>query len=133
MLNFVLIMEKNNQTTIFIADDSEILRNHLITMINEIKELKIIGYAADTESSKSEIKRLKPDIVILDIRMPGEGGIAVLKDIKQVNSNITVIILTDYPYPQYRTKCMAEGADYFFEKSTETEKLIDTLKKIKKG
>jgi len=68
--------------------------------------------------------------VILDIRMPGGSGIDVLEDIKKINAAPIVIILTNYPYPQYRKKCMAAGADYFFDKSSEFEKVTEVLKKL---
>jgi DNA-binding NarL/FixJ family response regulator len=115
---------------ILIADDSDILRNHLITIISELEGVKIVGESRDTKSAIRDINKKKPDLVILDIRMPGEGGIHVLKVVKEKNPKLIVIIFTDYPYPQYRTKCLESGADYFFDKSTETEKMIESVKKL---
>ncbi len=115
---------------VLIADDSEILRDHLKTMLAEIEGVKIVGESSDTDSTLSLIKKLKPDTIILDIRMPGEGGIYILNFIKKKYPAIKVIIFTDYPYPQYRTKCLEIGADYFFDKSTESEKMIEVLKNL---
>lgn len=115
---------------ILIADDSDILRNHLITIISELEGVKIVGESLDTKSAIRDINKKKPDLVILDIRMPGEGGIHVLKVVKEKNPKLIVIIYTDYPYPQYRIKCLESGADYFFDKSTETEKMIESVKKL---
>lgn len=113
---------------ILIVDDSDILRKHLITILSDMENVDIIGESLDTDSAIKDIKKKKPDLVILDICIPGEGGIHVLKIAKEIYPGSKVIIFTDYPYPQYRTKCMEIGADYFFDKSTETEKLIDTIK-----
>ncbi len=117
---------------ILIVDDSDILRNHLMTILSEMENVEIVGESIDTVSAIKDVRKKKPDLVILDIRIPGEGGIHVLKVIKEKNSGSKVAIYTDYPYPQYRTKCMEIGADYFFDKSTETEKLIDTIKTLAK-
>ncbi|MBL7067943.1 MAG: response regulator transcription factor [Candidatus Marinimicrobia bacterium] len=117
---------------ILIADDSDILRNHLITIISELDGVKIVGESQDTKSAIRDINKNKPDLVILDIRMPGEGGIHVLKVVKEKNPKLIVIIFTDYPYPQYRIKCLESGADYFFDKSTETEKMVETVKRLAK-
>jgi DNA-binding NarL/FixJ family response regulator len=117
---------------ILIADDSDILRNHLITIISEMEGVRVVGESRDTKSAIRDINKKKPDLVILDIRMPGEGGIHVLKIVKEKNQKLIVIIFTDYPYPQYRTKCLESGADYFFDKSTETEKMIETVKRLAK-
>ena len=117
---------------VLIVDDSDILRNHLQTILSEMENVEIVGESVDTEGAIKDIRKKKPNLVILDIRIPGEGGIHILKMIKKKNSDIRVAIFTDYPYPQYRTKCMEIGADFFFDKSTETEKLIDTIKLLAK-
>ncbi len=113
---------------LFIADDSEILRVRLVDMLSEIEGIEIIGQAQNSLDAMELIEKLNPHVVILDIRMPQENGIKVLKAIKKNNHHLKVIIFTNYPYPQYRKRCMDLGADFFFDKSTEFEKLIDTVK-----
>ena len=118
---------------VFIADDSEILRKHLTNLLTEIPGVEIVGYGEDTESAISGIDAQKPDVVILDIRMPGAGGIYVLKTVRQNCPDLRIIVFTDYPYPQYRKKCLEEGTDYFFDKSSESEKLIELVRKMAGG
>ncbi len=113
---------------LFIADDSEILRVRLIDMLSEIEGIEIIGQAQESLGAIESIQKLNPHVVILDIRMPRINGIEVLEAIKKDDESPTVIIFTDYPYPQYRKRCMDLGADFFFDKSTEFEKLVDTVK-----
>ncbi len=115
---------------VLIADDSVILRRHLTSILSEIPGIEIVAEADTTESALTTFERLQPELVILDIRMPGEGGIQVLKAIRQQNPQTTVIIFTDYPYPQYRKKCLEEGTAYFFDKSTESEKMIELIKQL---
>jgi YesN/AraC family two-component response regulator len=73
---------------------------------------------------------LRPDVVILDIRMPENNGIQVLEAIKKSAAAPVVIMLTAFPYPQYRKKCLEAGAEYFFDKATEFEQVAEVLKKI---
>jgi DNA-binding NarL/FixJ family response regulator len=113
---------------LFIADDSEILRVRLVDMLSEIEGIEIIGQGQKSLDAIESIQKLNPQVVILDIRMPRINGIKVLEAIKKDDESPTVIIFTDYPYPQYRKRCMDLGADFFFDKSTEFEKLIDTVK-----
>ncbi len=113
---------------VFIADDSEMVRERLKAMLSELTEIEIIGQAQDGIEATNSIRKLKPDVVILDIRMPGGSGIQVLQNIKKDKQAPIVIILTNYPYPQYRKKCMEVGADFFFDKSTEFEKIPEVLK-----
>lgn len=116
---------------VFIADDSAIVRERLIEMLSELPEIEIIGQAEDGLQAKNLITKLNPDVVILDIRMRRENGIDLLQNIKRDKQAPIVIMLTNYPYPQYRKKCMEAGADFFFEKSTEFEKVTEVLKKVK--
>jgi len=116
---------------IFIADDSAVVRERLIEMLSELPEIEIIGQAQDGLEATNLIKKLNPDVVILDIRMPRENGIDVLQNIKRDKQAPIVIMLSNYSYPQYRKKCMEAGADFFFEKSTEFEKVMEVVKKVK--
>ena len=115
---------------VFIVDDSALVRERIITMISEHPGIEIIGQSKNAQEGINSILKLKPDVVILDIRMPGGNGIEVLKNIKKNGSGPTIIIFTNYPYPQYRKKCMEAGADYFFDKSTEFNKIMEVLKKL---
>ena len=115
---------------IFIADDSKLVRERLITMVSEIPGTEIAGEAKNAVKALNSIQKLGPDAVILDIRMPGGNGFDVLEKIKKNKSAPLVIMLTNYPFPQYRKKCMDAGADFFFDKSAEFPEVINVLKKL---
>ena len=115
---------------VFIADNSMPILERLKVMLSDLSEIEIIGEAKDGIGAIKAVRELNPDVVILDIKMPGVDGIDVLNYIKNNTQNITVIMLTNYPYPQYRKKCMELGADYFFKKSTEFENVMETLKQL---
>jgi len=115
---------------VFIADDSAVFRERMIEMLSELPEIEIIGQAKDGIQATNLITKLNPDVVILDIRMPKGNGIDMLQNIKKNNPALIVIMLTNYPYPQYRKKCMKAGADYFFDKSAEFEKVTEVLEKL---
>ena len=99
-------------------------------MLSEIEGVEIIGVAQDGIEATDRILELKPDVLILDIRMPLRSGIDVLRDIKKSAPTTKIIILTNYPYPQYRKRCMEEGAEFFFDKSTEFEKVPEVIRKL---
>ena len=115
---------------LFIADDSELLRSHLVSMISEFEEIEIVGQVKYAREAVESIRKLNPDVVILDIRMPDGNGISVLEKIRKDNILAKVIIFTNFPYVQYRKRCMDAGADFFFYKATEFEKLIEVLKQL---
>ena len=123
---------KPNHMDVFISDDSPVVRVRLANMIEDVKGINLIGEANNVQESIELIDKLKPDAIILDIRMPGGSGLDVLKKIREdeMNNHPLIIVLTNYPYPQYRKKCMEAGADYFFDKSNEFHKVVDVFKKL---
>jgi YesN/AraC family two-component response regulator len=115
---------------VLIADDSKLVRERLAALISEIEGVELVGQAGDAGEALEGIQRLRPDAVILDIRMPGNNGMQVLEMIKKGTTAPVVIMLTAFPYPQYRKKCLEAGAEYFFDKATEFEQVAEVLKKM---
>ena len=112
---------------VFIADDSDLVRERLATLISELEAVELVGQAEDAHEALEAIQRLEPDVAILDIRMPGGNGIQVLEAVKVSGSALVIIMLTAFPYPQYRKKCLEAGAEYFFDKTTEFEQVAKVL------
>lgn len=108
---------------VFIVDDSVVVRDRLITMLSDLSGIDVVGHARDTHVAMGAIKALNPDVVILDLNIPGKGGIKVLQYTKQELPATKVVILTNYAYPQYRKRCLEAGAEVFLDKSTEFERI----------
>ena len=115
---------------VLIADDSEDIRNGLIKALNGIDGIEIVGEVEDSADAVEAVERLKPDVVILDIRMPQGDGILTLQTIKRGKLSPKTVMYTSFPYPHYRQQCMEAGADFFFDKSTEFKELTDLLKEL---
>lgn len=118
---------------ILIADDSIVVRERLIGLLSDIQGLEVIGQAGDAAEARGLAERLKPDVAILDLRMPNGSGADVLQDIKRLNPTPKVIMLTNYPHPENRKKCIDRGADYFFDKSTEFKNVVSVLSEMLHG
>jgi DNA-binding NarL/FixJ family response regulator len=116
--------------TLYIVDDSEVMRERLTESVTDIAEVEIVGQSGDPYEALNSIRKLHPDVVILDIRLPRRSGIDLLKDIKENPAVPIVIMITNYPYRQYRQGCMTAGADYFFSKTDEFDMILETLSRI---
>ncbi|MBU1101782.1 MAG: response regulator [Bacteroidetes bacterium] len=112
---------------LLIVDDSILLQERLAGMIGEIEGIEICGTAGNTLEGFELTKKLNPDIITVDISMPGGGGIKLLEKIKDYNANIIVIILTNYPYQEYKDKCFELGADYLFSKMKEIDSFMEVI------
>ena len=112
---------------ILIADDSAVVRARLISLLADLRGIEVVGQAEDAIEARNLAEKLRPDVAILDLRMPKGSGADVLSDLKKLNPAPKVIMLTNYPHPENRKKCMDGGADYFFDKSNEFQKVVSVL------
>ena len=113
---------------VFLADDSSLVRERLVAMLAEVPGIEIVGHAEDAFSALEAISILKPDVVVLDIYMPGSvTGMYVLERMRNERHAPLIIMLTNYSYEQYKKRCLAAGAAYFFDKSNEFERVPEVL------
>ncbi|MFW6102712.1 MAG: response regulator [Chloroflexota bacterium] len=112
---------------VYVVDDSPLVRERLVALLDAVEGVSVVGTADNAGAGIAAIAELKPDVAILDIRMPEGSGISVLEAIKLQEDCPKVIMLTNYPYPQYRRRCLDAGADYFFDKSSEFHRVTDVL------
>jgi DNA-binding NarL/FixJ family response regulator len=115
-------------TKVFVVDDSTIVRERLITLLAEVPNVTIAGEAEMARDAISGIQSKRPDIVVLDISMPGGSGMKVLEAVKKDRPAPMVIMLTNFDHPQYRNRCMQLGADHFLDKSSNFERVIEIVR-----
>jgi DNA-binding NarL/FixJ family response regulator len=112
---------------VLIVDDSEQIRERLVALLAESRQIRIVGQAGNGREALEAMQRLRPDTVILDIRLPGASGIEILKKIKARYPEVKVIMLTNFDFAHYRRQCRQLGADHFLNKTLEFEKIVDTV------
>ncbi len=126
-------MTAKRHLKVLVADDSPLIRERLAAVISDIENAELVGQAENVQEAIESIRRLKPDVVILDIRMPGGSGLQVLEQAKAGQSPPVVIVLTSFPLPPYRKRCEALGADYFFDKPTDFDRVAEVFKQLVVG
>jgi DNA-binding NarL/FixJ family response regulator len=102
---------------VFIVEDSETVRKKIVDVISTVKEVEMVGEAADVPTAIHDILSIEPDVVILDIRMPGGNGLDVARKIKKASHPPVIIIMTNYPFQEYKIIAEKLKVDYFFDKS----------------
>ena len=115
---------------VFLVDDSVVIRQRLRRLLADVQDVQVVGEAGEVKEATDAILEQKPDVVLLDIHLFNGNGIEVLQRLKHEKPAPAVIILTNYPYPQYRQKCLEAGADFFFVKSTEFDQVVPALKQL---
>jgi DNA-binding NarL/FixJ family response regulator len=108
---------------VLLADDSILILERLQQMLTIFPQVEIVGSLKNGTDALQAIKILKPDLAIVDIKMPGLSGLKVLTEIRKVDKTIKFIILTFYSSEYYQQMALQSGADYFFSKVDDFEKV----------
>lgn len=117
---------------VFIVENSPLVQQRLARIVSDLGGMRVVGEAATAADAVERIGETQPAVVLLDIQLDQGTGYDVLEKVKVPSQRPVVIVLTNYPYPQYRKKYLEGGADYFFDKSTELGSVIDVLKTLRK-
>jgi DNA-binding NarL/FixJ family response regulator len=115
---------------VLIADDSPLISQRLAQMLGEVDRVQIVGPAPDGETALRLFQDLRPDVVLLDLQMPGRSGVETLIAMRKQDKSSTVIVLTNYDFPEFRTACLNAGADFFLRKSVEFERAVEIVRQL---
>ncbi len=111
---------------ILVVEDSTLFRQLFKETLHDRFPSLEIHEAANGEEALREVERLRPNLIFMDIRLPGENGLELTRKVKARYPNIIVIILTGFDLPEYR-EASSQYADYFFSKDSSTAENIFTL------
>jgi DNA-binding NarL/FixJ family response regulator len=115
---------------VVIADDSALVRQRLVATLPElVRGLEVVGEASDVPGAIESARRLQPDALILDARMPGGSGLDVLRELKRSASAPLVMVFTSFPSAEDRHAYLAAGADFFFSKAKDIPELLAVLQR----
>jgi DNA-binding NarL/FixJ family response regulator len=120
-------------TTIVLADDHPIVREGLRTVLQRESDLTVVGEASDGIETLLLVERLKPTILILDIRMPGKNGLEVAREIARISPETRVLILSMYAGEGYVMEALASGVAGYILKETDTGNLVPAIRQIMGG
>jgi DNA-binding response OmpR family regulator len=111
---------------ILVVDDSAAIRARLVAMLRELPGVEP-HEATDADEALAAIREHLPDLVVLDVHMPGKSGIDVLPIIKALPSAPVVVVLTSHPTEHHRRLSLAQGADFFFDKSLDFARVLELV------
>ncbi|NOR75119.1 MAG: response regulator [Draconibacterium sp.] len=115
---------------ILLADDSQLILDRLQDMLGNCCGVEIVGSLKNGTDTLKAIKNLLPDLVIIDINMPGLTGLQVLDEVKKENHKTKFMVLTFYASNYYRKKAMKLGSDYFLSKVDDFEKVSGVVDEL---
>jgi len=124
-------MTKN--ITVLLVDDHALVRTGLRALLNCEPDISVVGEAASGEIALKMVREKKPDIVLMDIKMPGIGGLETTRRMLHSFPDVRVIAVTSYDEDPYPTKLIQTGAAGFLAKDCTSEELIDAIRRVSRG
>jgi DNA-binding NarL/FixJ family response regulator len=118
---------------VLIADDQEVVREGLATLLTYHKDLEIVGQASNGVEARDLAERLKPDVILMDIRMPECDGIKATETILLENPGIKILILTTFDEDDLIIKALKAGASGYLLKDTKSERIAAGIRTVVDG
>jgi DNA-binding NarL/FixJ family response regulator len=118
---------------LLIADDHSLIRRGIAQIVSESEDIIVAGEAATGEDALELARSGDFDVVILDIAMPGRGGLDVIRDIRVANPNIKIIILSMHSEEQYAIRSLRDGASAYLTKANADAELIAAIHRVAGG
>ena len=122
-----------HRTSILIVDDHEVVRNGIRSYLETIPDFQVVGEAASGEDALKLVSDHIPDIVLLDLIMPGMDGIETTRRVKQISPRTQVVVLTSYHEDVHIFPALKAGAISYILKDMKMEKLIEVLHRAVQG
>jgi DNA-binding NarL/FixJ family response regulator len=118
---------------VLIVDDQALARLGNSLVVESAADLRVVGEAATGEEGIALARTLHPDVILMDVRMPGMGGISATHAITSASPTTRIVVLTSFDLDQYAFGALESGASAFLLKSAAPERLIDAIRTVHRG
>ena len=120
-------------TRVFLLDDHEVVRRGLCEMLERDGDIEVVGEAALVEEARRRIPATRPDVVVVDARLPDGSGIDICREVRQQDASIAVVVLTSYEDDEILFDAIEAGAAGFLLKQVRGTDLVDAVRKVAAG
>lgn len=118
---------------VLLADDHEVVRLGLLTLIDDQPQMEVVGEAGTTQEALTAVERLRPDVVLMDVRMPGEGGIEATRQIRLHYPETRVVMLTSFADDDLVVRAIRAGAVGYVLKQVGNQELLRAIGAAARG
>ncbi|MFT6390425.1 MAG: DNA-binding NarL/FixJ family response regulator [Cellvibrionaceae bacterium] len=118
---------------ILIVDDHDLMRMGLSRILDDVDGFSVVGEASSGEEALSMCRALSPDLILMDVKMPGIGGVEATRRLLAVNENAKVMAVTSCEDDLYPTRLLQAGASAYISKRTQPDEVIKAIKMVMSG
>lgn len=118
---------------VVLCDDHAVVRRGVRDMLSEAGDIEITGEASSYAEVRDVLRKVACDVLVLDLNMPGRGGMEVLASLRETASPIKVLIVSMFPEDQYAIRCLRAGAQGYLNKAGNPEELVAAVRTLMQG
>jgi DNA-binding NarL/FixJ family response regulator len=126
-------MGEPSQIRVMIVDDQTLVREGLASLLSLTPDLEVVGKAGDGAEALALVECCKPDVVLMDVRMPGMNGVAALRHLRASHPHLRVLMLTTFDDDDYLFASLEAGAAGYLLKSIDPDQLAATIRAVHRG
>lgn len=118
---------------VLLVDDHELVRTGIRRLLSDVSGINVYAEAKDGESAITQVRKKRPDVVLMDVSMPGIGGLEATRKLKQIDNELPVIILTVHTDDPFPTSLLKAGASGYLHKGCTVDEIVTAIKEVHAG
>jgi two-component system invasion response regulator UvrY len=118
---------------LLIADDLAISREGLKRILEAAGDMSVVAEAANGPEAVDKVRTTRPDVVVMDLSMPGQGGLETAHELKRLLPAVRILMLTTHPEDHFAVRALRQGADGYMTKDTQPEVLVSAIRQLHGG
>jgi two-component system, NarL family, response regulator DevR len=118
---------------VLLCDDHELVRRGVATLLDDVRDMTVVGEAGSADEAVIQAVQLNPDVVVMDVRLPGRSGIEACRDIRALREGIRVLMLTSFADDEALLSSVVAGASGFFLKKIRGPELVEAIRRVAGG
>ncbi len=126
-------MTNKDKIKVLITDDHKLFRSGIMAMLSNTEDIQVIASVASGEEAVNEVRRERPDVVLMDILMGGMSGIEATRWIKETDATVKVVVVTMEISKEYVSAAIKSGVDGYLPKDVNEETLLDAIRTVNRG
>ncbi len=123
----------NGQISVFLADDHAMVREGLAAVVANAPDINVVGQCGDGLTVMEQVRQLRPDVVVLDITMPGLNGLDLCRELNRKVNGVSILILTMHDDEQFVAKALENGASGYLVKEAAAGQLTEAVQAVARG
>ena len=124
---------KSSIRRVFIVEDHPVFREGLVRMLSAEKDLEVCGEAGDYDQGLKNVQRFRPDIVLVDLELPGKSGLDLIKKIRALKLPVKLLVVSMYDEALYADRVLRAGGDGYIMKEESPEEIIHAIRDVLEG